>query len=149
MTQELTRPPQMSPEAREKYLAEAHTAVLTVSQEGRGPLALPIWYGYEPGGDVRVITRGDSQKAEMIRRAGRITLCVQSPEPPYRYVTVEGPVSIQETVTPDERKQLAARYLGPEFGEAFVQATAEATPMMIAVSMRPENWLSQDQTDWP
>ncbi|WP_433328097.1 pyridoxamine 5'-phosphate oxidase family protein [Spirillospora sp. CA-294931] len=149
MAQELTRPPQMPMDARQKYLSEAHVGILSVAREEQGPLSLPIWYSYEPGEEIRLITRGDSPKAEIIRRAGRVTLCVQSPEPPYRYVTAEGPIRIQDTVTSAEREALAARYLGPEFGAMFVQATAEATPIMIAVYMRPESWLSQDQTNWP
>jgi hypothetical protein len=37
---------------RELFLAEPHIAALSVSAgPGRGPLTVPIWYQYEPGGE--------------------------------------------------------------------------------------------------
>lgn len=38
---------------RELFLAEPRIAALSVSAgEGRGPLTVPIWYEYEPGGEA-------------------------------------------------------------------------------------------------
>ena len=33
---------------REAFLAGVHVGVLSIPEPGRGPLAAPIWYGYEP-----------------------------------------------------------------------------------------------------
>src|SRR5689334_10260684 len=63
---------------REAFLADTHVAIISVAADGRGPLAVPVWYGYEPGGVVRVVTGGTSRKAALIRAAGRVSLCVQS-----------------------------------------------------------------------
>ena len=56
---------------------------------------------------------GDSYKVKCLRRAGRLTLCVQDTTRPYRYVSVEGEV---ESITPidwaRELEPLVARYLG-------------------------------------
>jgi len=42
---------------RELFLAEPHIAALSVSAgPGRGPLTVPIWYQYEPGGEAWVLT---------------------------------------------------------------------------------------------
>ena len=66
----------MSRAEREAFLAETHVAVVSVAQPGRGPLAVPVWYRYEPGGDVRFVTGGRSKKAELIRRpAGSACWC--------------------------------------------------------------------------
>jgi PPOX class probable F420-dependent enzyme len=133
---------------REAFLAGVHVGVLSVAEEGgRAPLTVPMWYGYQPGGEVSFITERPSRKARLIRRAGRLSLCVQSAEVPYKYVSVEGPVTgIQETVTLQERRALAHRYLGTDRGDAYAAATADRTANMVLVRMRPEHWLSGDQT---
>ena len=77
---------------REAFLADLHVGVISIAREGRGPLAIPIWYAYAPGGEIRIVTGGDSFKLSLLRRAGRFTLCAQDETPPYRYVSVEGPV---------------------------------------------------------
>jgi PPOX class probable F420-dependent enzyme len=132
---------------RSSFLAQAHVGVLGVADaDGRGPLLTPVWYHYEPGSVVIILIERGSRKARLIRRAGRYSLCVQQDQPPYRYVTVEGPVvRIQESVTADDRRALARRYLGPAQGDRYVESTAAATPDIIAVHMRPDRWLAVDQ----
>jgi nitroimidazol reductase NimA-like FMN-containing flavoprotein (pyridoxamine 5'-phosphate oxidase superfamily) len=47
----------MTPAEREAFLAEVHVAVVTVSDDdGRGPLAIPLWYDYRPGGEIILVT---------------------------------------------------------------------------------------------
>jgi nitroimidazol reductase NimA-like FMN-containing flavoprotein (pyridoxamine 5'-phosphate oxidase superfamily) len=75
---------------RESFLADLHVGVLGVNAEGRGPLIVPVWYSYEPGGTVNVITGENSRKAALIDSTGRFSLCVQTELAPYKYVTVEG-----------------------------------------------------------
>ncbi|HEY5165085.1 MAG TPA: pyridoxamine 5'-phosphate oxidase, partial [Acidimicrobiia bacterium] len=36
----------MSPEEREAFLAEVHVGVISVANDDRGPLTVPIWYTY-------------------------------------------------------------------------------------------------------
>jgi uncharacterized protein len=64
---------------------------------------------------VNVITGASTRKAAAIRAAGRFSLCAQDESPPYKYVTVEGPVTIEEA-SHDEGLDRARRYLGPEDG---------------------------------
>ena len=132
----------MTREEREQFLAEVHVAVLSVVEHGDGgPLAVPVWYSYQPGGLVSVITGGSTRKAAAIRAAGRFSLCVQDERPPYKYVTVEGPVTIEEA-RHDERVDLARRYLGLEGGDAYVSAVP--TGGQIVFRMIPERWLTVD-----
>jgi PPOX class probable F420-dependent enzyme len=137
----------MSIEEREAFLAQAWVGVVGVTgEDGRGPLMVPVWYHYERGGEIVLLTKRGSRKAKLIRRAGRFSLCAQSTQPPYRYVTVEGPVTgIRESVTAAERRALARRYLGPADGDAYVDSTAAATPEIIAIRMLPRHWLAVDQ----
>lgn len=130
---------------REAFLAEPHIAVVSVASDNdRGPVSVPLWYAYTPGGDITLITPLDSRKAALVRRHGRVTLCVQRTEPPRTYVSVEGPVvEFRTPATLDERRALAHRYLGVEAGDAFVEGTADRTAGSVLIRVRPEHWLSR------
>ena len=135
----------MSVAEREDFLAGLHVAVLSVDDPGRGPLAIPVWYSYVPGGTVNVITGGQSVKARLLRAAGRLSLCVQNESMPYRYVSVEGPITaIDEIVSADERRALAHRYLGAEGGDLYVASTSEQASGSVAFRMSPERWRTSD-----
>jgi nitroimidazol reductase NimA-like FMN-containing flavoprotein (pyridoxamine 5'-phosphate oxidase superfamily) len=130
---------------REAFLADLHVGVVSVAADGRGPLAMPIWYSYEPCGTVNLITGRSSRKTALIRREGRFSVCAQTEEAPYRYVTVEGPVvAVEDEVDPEERKAIAYRYLGQELGDAYLSATEADVAGSIVIRMRPERWLSVD-----
>ena len=138
----------MTREERERFLADLHVGVLCVTDEdGRAPHALPIWYTYEPGGEIAFQTARPTRKARLMDRAGRVSLCVQNEQLPYRYVSVEGPVVGSHQTTEGERLTMAARYLGQEGAKAFVQATADMAAIESTYRMRPERWLTQDFSD--
>jgi nitroimidazol reductase NimA-like FMN-containing flavoprotein (pyridoxamine 5'-phosphate oxidase superfamily) len=132
----------MSRAEREAFLAEVHVGVLTVAAgEGRGPLATPVWYSYQPGGQVTLTTGADSRKAKAIAAAGRFSLCAQVEALPYKYVTVEGRAVIEPTELA-ERIAIARRYLGTESGDAWIAANPAVDDVMIR--MTPEHWQSAD-----
>jgi len=121
--------------------------VLSVNQEGRGPLTVPVWYAYEPGGDVQVVTERASRKGGLLEEGQRISLCVQDEAPPYKYASVEGPVvHIGPSDAERHERALAHRYLGPEAGDRYMQSATEGRDddAMILVRMRPERWLTAD-----
>ena len=141
----------MSREEREQFLADVHVGVLTVAApDGRAPLAVPVWYSYEPGGMVSVTTGGGSRKAAAIAAAGRASFCVQFEQPPYRYVTVEGPAVVEQGAGFTERRDIARRYLGPADGDAFIdgetgaEAEAGTGADAIMIRMTPQHWLAAD-----
>jgi hypothetical protein len=138
----------LSREERDQMLAEPHVAALAVDAgDGRAPLTVPIWYGYEPGasgGEVWVLTGRDSRKAQLIERAGRFSLMVERVRPSVRYVSIEGPVTGIAAGTHDDLVTISARYLPPEQVEPYVKiAEAEYGPQVV-IRMRPERWLSAD-----
>ena len=134
----------MNRDEREAFLAATRVAVLSVAAPGRGPLSMPIWYDYEPGGVVRVVTMGTSRKATLLRQAGRATLCVQHDAPPYKYVSVEGPVTFGQPDPVRDLRNVAHRYLGEQMGEMYLRMTEAERPQMVLVELRPERWLSED-----
>jgi PPOX class probable F420-dependent enzyme len=137
----------MTPAEREQFLAEVRIGVLSIAEAGRGPLTVPIWYGYQPGGELFIWMEKGSRKARLLERGGRFSLCVQSEERPYRYVSVEGPITAIEPVDLErEVRPLAHRYLGQEEGDAYAAESASgiASGQHIVVRMRPERWLTAD-----
>jgi nitroimidazol reductase NimA-like FMN-containing flavoprotein (pyridoxamine 5'-phosphate oxidase superfamily) len=135
----------MTREEREAFLAGVHVGVVAVGDPGRAPLAVPVWYSYEPGGLVSIITGRSSRKAARIEAEQRISLCAQTETAPYQYVSVEGPVvSVDTAVEPAERQAVAYRYLGREFGDLYLAATEAEAAESIVVRMRPERWLTVD-----
>ncbi|MFV0135263.1 pyridoxamine 5'-phosphate oxidase family protein [Streptomyces sp. HMX87] len=132
-------------EERAQFLAEPHIAALAVDAgEGRAPLTLPIWYQYEPGGDVWIMTGYDSRKYELIKAAGRFSLMVDRLEPTIRYVSVEGPVIDTAPATVDQLRELTARYLPAEKVDGYVEFASENHGEQAIVRMRPERWVSSD-----
>jgi nitroimidazol reductase NimA-like FMN-containing flavoprotein (pyridoxamine 5'-phosphate oxidase superfamily) len=136
----------MDRDERQEFLAGVHVGVLSIPAEGRGPLTCPVWYRYEPGGDVIVVTPAESRKADLLSEGVRVSFCAQDEDLPPKYVTVEGPVvSITPADITADVRPMAARYLGEELGHAYVDATRAEDPRdEIVVRIRPERWLSAD-----
>ena len=134
----------MSRAEREAFLAETHVAIVSIAEAGRGPLTVPVWYRYAPGDAVRFVTGARSRKATLIERAGRIGLCVQTETPPYRYVSVEGPVTLGEPDPQRDVRETAIRYLGEQMGEMYLAMMADEPEPVVLVALRPERWYSVD-----
>jgi nitroimidazol reductase NimA-like FMN-containing flavoprotein (pyridoxamine 5'-phosphate oxidase superfamily) len=134
----------MTVEERQSFLAGVHVGVLSVGRGEDAPLAVPVWYSYEPGGTVTVIIAPSSLKGQAIEKAGRFALCAQSEELPYKYVTVEGQVTESSPVDDEERRDMAYRYLGQEFGDLYLKATEDDAADSIVVRMTPERWRTTD-----
>ena len=134
----------MTKEERETFFADVHVGVISVAEDGQGPLTVPIWYSYEPGGEVRIITARASRKGKLLERAGRFSLCAQTETPPYKYVSVEGRiVAIEVADLERDRRPLARRYLGTELGDWYIESTRDVVGDVV-VCMRPERWLTVD-----
>lgn len=135
----------MTKQERERFLAGLHVGVISIPEEGRGPLTVPVWYAYEPGGELRLVTGRASRKGRLLERARRFSLCAQTETPPYRYVSVEGPiVAIGAADVDRDLRPLAHRYLGAEGGEAYIAATRDEHADTVLLRMRPERWLTAD-----
>jgi hypothetical protein len=130
---------------RELFLAEPHIAALSVSAgPDRGPLTVPIWYQYAPGGEVWILTEATSRKAALIEAAGRFTLMVDRVTPTTRYVSVEGPVTRTVPGTLELRREITERYLPPEQAEAYLKLAEAEFDDEIAIYLHPEHWLAAD-----
>ena len=135
----------LSKEEREKFLAEPHTAALSVSAgDKRGPLTVPIWYQYSPGGEPWLITGAGSRKHRLIETQGEFTLMVDRVEPTVGYVAVEGAVSRIEPGTDDQLVELTKRYLPPDKVDAYLEVARREHGESVAIFLKPQHWLSAD-----
>lgn len=131
----------MNKSDREAFLADLHVGVITVTREGEAPLAAPVWYSYEPGGDVVFVFESASEKIKLIEATGQASLCVQTEAMPYKYVTVEGP-AVVGGVDDDVERSLAYRYLGPDIGDLYLGAIAETVSRVVRLT--PTRWRTVD-----
>ena len=140
----------MTREERETFLADVHIAILSIADDGRGPLTVPIWYEYVPGEDLWMTTGGKSRKGILLKKVERISLCVQSENPPYKYVSIEGQIqSIRAADTDKDTRHLAHRYLGARQGDNYIAAMKDFMEQSepILVRMCPERWFTFDASN--
>jgi len=135
----------LSERDRELFLAEPHIAALSVSAgAARGPLTMPIWYQYEPGGEAWVLTEAGSWKARLIQAAGRFTLMVDRTAPTVRYVSVEGPVTRTIPGTDAHLREITERYVPPAKVAAYLEFAKADFGEQVAIYLRPQRWLTAD-----
>ncbi len=146
-------PGPMTEGERQGFLAGRHVGVVSVVRgDGRPPHSTPVWYAYEPGGNISFFTGTQgrrSRKAELVREAGVLSFVVQREEFPYAYVTVEGTV-VGEDSPPSAEQVLAVvrRYLPEEQAQLFVDSELrQPSPEFVLFTVRPDRWLSFDFSD--
>lgn len=133
----------MSESERETFLADLHVGVLAIPRASGAPLTAPIWYDYQPGGEIWVLIGRDSLKAKLLSEGKGVTLVAQQEALPYAYVSVEGTVSeIRAADKSSDTLSIATRYLGTEMGASYAEANADNES--LRVSIRPERWFTVD-----
>ena len=139
----------MNETQREKFLEGVHVGIVSIQEPGRGPLAVPVWYDYKSGGELWFLTDKGTRKERLLSESVRVSLCAQDERPPYRYVTIEGPVvSIEAADLKRDVRPMACRYLGREGGNHYTESVAAPSiDDAVLVKVRPEHWLSADYSN--
>lgn len=99
----------------EKYLdllkKPAFANLGTLMRDG-SPQVTPVWVDYD-GKHVRVNSALGRVKDKNMRRDPRVSLSIQDPENPYRYLEIRGNVEeITQTGADDHINSLSQKYLG-------------------------------------
>jgi hypothetical protein len=138
-------PAPMTREERETFLEGVHVGVLSVDEPGRGPLSVPVWYLYEAGREIVLVTRPAARKAPLLQVGARVAFCVQAEELPPKYVSVQGTV-VSRAPADVERdlKPVVRKYLGAEVGDAYIDGTRPNGTDEIVIRIRPERCYSRD-----
>ena len=132
----------MTQQERQDFLADLHVGVLSLNDDSRGPLTAPIWYDYDPGGELWFLTGPDSRKGKLLEVGVHLSLVAQSEDPPYKYVSVEGPVTSIDEANKDDLLAMAIRYLGSKAGKQYTENSETGGGVIVRV--KPERWLSVD-----
>ena len=112
----------LSENEREQFLAEPHIGALSVADgTERGPLTVPIWYLYSPGGKPWILTGKDSRKARLIESAGHFSLMAERLDPTIRYVSVSGSVDKIVPGTDEMLVEVSRRYLAPDKVDGYLE----------------------------
>ena len=133
----------MTREEREEFLADLHIGVMSLNDPERGaPLTAPLWYVYEPGGELWTVILPTSRKAKLLKVGTPVSLCAQQEAQPAKYVSVSGPVTfIGPSDEEKHNRPIAQRYLGEAMAERYL---ANPPGPGLLVRMRPTRWLSGD-----
>ncbi|GAA2564458.1 PPOX class F420-dependent oxidoreductase [Pseudonocardia hydrocarbonoxydans] len=111
---------ELTPEIRAFLSAGTRTGKLGfVAADGR-PLVAPVWFVVEDG-DLVFNTGASTAKGRAIARDPRLVICVDSEEPPFAFVQVQGvahtsedPAELLRTAT-----AIGGRYMGADRAEEF------------------------------
>lgn len=139
----------MSDEERDAFLQERRLGTLAIGRVGKAPLLAPIWYRYAPGGTVDICMSSTSPKAHRLRAEERASMSVLTEDNPYKYVTVEGPVTVEELGenTYQELLAMSTRYLGSRAGtmytDKFMENMGDTGSTEVIVRITPENWRTE------
>jgi PPOX class probable F420-dependent enzyme len=105
----------MADEILEKYSdlfkKKAFANLGTLMRDG-SPQVTPVWFDYD-GKHVRVNSALGRVKDKNIRRDPRVSLSIQDPDNPYRYIEIRGKVvDITQNGADDHINSLSQKYLG-------------------------------------
>ena len=131
----------MTQSEREQFLSELHVGVLGIERPDGPPLTVPVWYVYEPGGELWFLISPDSVKGRLLQKSMRFSLCAQSESLPYKYVSIEGTATISPFDKELHGRPIARRYLGVKGGDSYVENDDGES---VRVSTTPERWFTVD-----
>jgi hypothetical protein len=146
-------PTSMTELQRQSFLAEPHIATICVTRPGgRPPLATPTMYAYAPGGDLTFFTGTQgrrARKSDLLDVAGSLTISVQHPQMPYRYVTAEcDVVHVDSPPAPEQMLAVLRRYLPWDAAQGMVAAELGSSDNAVLLyTARPTRWFSADFGD--
>lgn len=108
----------------------------TVRADGR-PHVVPVWYDVDDDGTLVWNTGQDTVKGRNLARNGYAAVCVDDQDPPFSFVTVEGPVEISTDLEALRywATRIGGRYMGPDAAGAF--GARNAVPGELVVRLRP------------
>ena len=140
--------PMSTSEAWEFLGEDSRTGKLAwVAADGR-PHVAPVWFIVDDG-DLLFATGTRSGKVLAMRREPRVSLVVDTEEPPYAFVKVDGVVEVTEDSGELRRVSTltGARYMGPGQAESFGERNSG--PGECLVRLRPTSITGVDGVaDW-
>jgi len=132
-------------EERRAFLAGVHIGIMSIAEPGKPPQSSPVWYRLDDNDDIEIHVSPASRKAELLDAAGEFSLCVQNEDPPYGYVTVNGPITDRRAADLErDSRPMQHRYLGQEIGDKVIEGQGQGPSDAIVITMCPTRWYGLD-----
>ena len=114
----------------------------TVREDGR-PHVMPVWFVLD-GDDLVFMTGAETVKGRNLRGSGRCSLCVDDDRPPFAFVTISGPVEIDDDADAmlPWSTRIAERYMGA--GRAEEYGRRNAVPGELLVRLHAEHVVARN-----
>jgi PPOX class probable F420-dependent enzyme len=117
-------------------------AVLATYRRDGTVLLSPVWHEWRDNG-FNIVTRSRDVKAGHLRRDPRASIVVCEHGPPYRGLELRASARLSTTEDRSIVRRIAARYLGPEFGEQYAETDADD----LLIRLEPGELRGWDFTD--
>lgn len=121
-------------------------AVLATYRRDGSVLLSPVWHEWRDGG-FNVQTFAGDVKALHLRRDPRTSIVVCDDGPPYRGLELRTEARVGDDDAEAMTLRIATRYLGPEAGRRYAEATAGAD--VLVVRLEPGALRAWDFADEP
>ncbi len=139
----------LNEEELDTFLAGGNVARLGCLDASGWPYVVPTWYQWSDGG-FYIIPRARSAWAKYMADDGRVSISIDSPDPPYVKVQTQGEAQVLEEPNVGGRwveiaNEMSLRYLG-EDGPKYLVPTLNEPRWLFFV--KPKKIYSWHGTDW-
>ena len=139
----------LTEEELDDFLAGGHVARLGVLDENGWPYVVPTWYQWADGG-FYIIPRARSKWAQYMANDNRVSISLDSNDPPYIKVQTQGEAELLEEPNVGGRwveigTEMSVRYLG-ENGPKYLEPTLGEPRWLFFV--RPKTMQTWQGVDW-
>jgi Pyridoxamine 5'-phosphate oxidase len=121
----------------QQLLASSIPARLAYTWTDGTPRVVSLWFHWD-GADLVMATFGPAPKLRALRTGSRVALTIDTDTAPNHVLSIRGTVEVTTVsgVVP-EYAQAAARYLGSEYGQAYIASLPADVPM-ARIAVHPE-----------
>jgi PPOX class probable F420-dependent enzyme len=115
---------------------ETRTGKLAVTRLDGSPMVVPVWFAVDDDDTLLFTTWSGSIKGKSIRRDGRVSLCVDSDQPPYAYVRVDGTTTIVDDaeLLRTWATRIGARYMGAALAEQYGERNGVPGELLVRIT---------------
>ena len=131
----------MTPEERRQFLESHRLAILGVERTGKPAHLSPVYYVLDSD-DLLISVTKTRTKTALIRRAGRLSLCVLHEEFPFPYLRVEGRGRIEQDGAVELMMRIGEKMRGqpvPESARPAVEERAK-NEHRVVLRLTPESY---------
>ncbi len=131
----------MTPDERRQFLEAHRLAVLGVERGQKPPHLSPVYYVLD-GDDLLISVTKTRAKTKLIRRSGRLSLCVLHEEFPFPYLRIEGLGTFEDDGAVDLLMRMAEKMTGNPMSEVMRPNFEERarTEQRVVLRLTPESY---------